>query len=485
MYHWISINNVGDYDQLYNFLDDEYDPKSVVYRLRESISPGVRTILVEQEYLDKDYRSTYYNYYAKKGRNYRDDCVRLHFFDELVSFNESTLDLVSPDNKPQDHYFGYVVIRPTLLATIGRSILSPDIRKGARGNTIQSKHTVHVLGRDLYVYGFPSMDQHIDISVCAHVACWSILRHYSEEYSKYRELLLHDITLLAHPFDPGGLVPANGLAMNEAERVFHAAGTYPLVVAKDDSKPEFFYRQLLAYVESGFPLFVAMDQRQHAVVAVGHAWKTAPPDTTAPGPRHAWDQVERVVLVDDNKLPYLCVDTEASVPATRDSYSAEDFDRFIVPLPEKIFYPADAVEKYATAFAGALTSEIAMPPADELIIRYFVTTLASLRLYVRENRSQFDATFVRAVMQYPTSQFIWIVEYTSAAEWAQGRIVARAVLDATASLRDPLPVWFCHGRDSAIFFNRTSPDQSTVLKFAAAGAPLGRMEQNLRPIRNR
>lgn len=483
MYHWIPIKDISDYERLYAILDVDYDPKSVVDRLKESISTGVHAILVEKEYLDKDYRSTYYNYYAKKGRNYRADCLRLHFFDELVSFNEDTLDLVSPDGKLQDHYFGYVIIRPTLLATIGRSVLSPDIRKGARGHTIQSKHKVHVLGRDLYVWGFPSMNQHIDISVCAHAACWSILRHYSEQLSKHREFLVHDITLLAHPFDPGGLVPANGLAMNEAERVFHAAGTYPLVVTKDALDPKFFYRQLLAYVESGFPLFVAMDGRQHAVVVVGHAWKTVLPRISAPGPRYAWDQVERLVLVDDNKLPYLCVDAEGTAAA--DTYSAEDFDRFIVPLPEKVFYPADAVEKYATKFADALSSKIAIPAADELIIRYFVTTLASLRRYVRENRSQFDATFVRAVMQFPTSQFVWIVEYTSAAEWAQGRIVARAVLDATASLRDPLPVWFCHGRDSAIFFDRTSPDQSTVLKFAAAGAPLGRMEQNLRPIRNR
>lgn len=484
MYHWIPIKDIGDYDRLYAILDADYGPKSVVDRLKESISTGVHAILVEKEYLDKDYRSTYYNYYAKKGRNYRADCLRLHFFDELVSFDEDTLDLVSPDGKLQDHYFGYVVIRPTLLATIGRSVLSPDIRKGARGHTIQSKHKVHVLGRDLYVWGFPSMDQHIDISVCAHAACWSILRHYSERFSKHREFLVHDITLLAHPFDPGGLVPANGLAMNEAERVFHAAGTYPLVVTKDELDPKFFYRQLLAYVESGFPLFVAMDGRQHAVVVVGHAWKTVLPPISAPEPRHAWDQVERLVLVDDNRLPYLCVDAEGTA-ATTDTYSAEDFDQFIVPLPEKVFYPADAVEKYATKFAEALSSKIAIPAADELIIRYFVTTLASLRRYVRENRSQFDATFVRAVMQFPTSQFVWIVEYTSAAEWAQGRIVARAVLDATASLRDPLPVWFCHGRDSAIFFDRTSPDQSTVLKFAAAGAPLGRMEQNLPPIRNR
>jgi len=55
------------------------------------------------------------------------------------------------------------------------------------------------------------MDQHIDISVCAHAACWSILRHYSERYTTYREFLTHDITMMAQEFNPGGLVPSKGL----------------------------------------------------------------------------------------------------------------------------------------------------------------------------------------------------------------------------------------------------------------------------------
>jgi len=68
------------------------------------------------------------------------------------------------------------------------------------------------------------MDQHRDISVCAHAACWSLLRHYSERYNSYREFLTHDITLMAQEFNPGGLVPSKGLEISHAERVFQSAG---------------------------------------------------------------------------------------------------------------------------------------------------------------------------------------------------------------------------------------------------------------------
>ena len=52
-------------------------------------------MLVEHGYIDKDYRSTFYNFYAKMGRQYRPDCVRLHFFDSTVSYDEARSDIAS------------------------------------------------------------------------------------------------------------------------------------------------------------------------------------------------------------------------------------------------------------------------------------------------------------------------------------------------------------------------------------------------------
>ena len=166
----------------------------------------MKGVLIERKYVDKDYRSTYYHFYAKKGQHYRADCVRLHFFDQTVTFDDSALKLACPDGPDHlsHHYFGYMVLRQTGIATIGRSVSSPDVRSGASRYIITANHKVHVLGYKLMIEGFPSMDQHVDISVCAHVACWSILRHYSERYNSYREFLTHDITLMAHQFDPAG-----------------------------------------------------------------------------------------------------------------------------------------------------------------------------------------------------------------------------------------------------------------------------------------
>src|ERR1039457_6707715 len=205
MYIWLPLSSSADLAQLEQHIAPEYNPKVVAQKLVSGLSNAVKAVMVESDYVDKDYRSTYYNFYAKKGQYYRADCVRLHFFDEMVSFDDQAYRLTCADNRLEDHYFGYMVLRPTGIATIGRSILSPDVRKGAHGFAITAHHKVHLLGYKLKIQGFPSMDQHVDISVCAHAACWSVLRHYSERYNIYREYLTHDITLMAQQFNPGGL----------------------------------------------------------------------------------------------------------------------------------------------------------------------------------------------------------------------------------------------------------------------------------------
>ena len=181
MYKWVALAASADLAQLPNHITSEYSPDQVAKVLSQGISDAVKGVLIEYSYIDKDYRSTFYNFYSKKGQHYRSDCVRLHFFDEAVSFDENNIALTCADRELNRHYFGYMVLRPTGIATIGRTVLSPDIRKGAGRFIITAEHKVHLLGYKLMVRGFPSMDQHVDIAVCAHAACWSILRPWRKK----------------------------------------------------------------------------------------------------------------------------------------------------------------------------------------------------------------------------------------------------------------------------------------------------------------
>lgn len=484
-YDWIDLEGPESYERLVQVLDAEYAPKSIAQSLKTQVTGKAKGMLVEHGYVDKDYRSTYYNFYAKKGRQYRLDCVRLHFFDGAVWFDEVRVDVASSDNHPEHHYFGYIVLRPTIVATLGRSVVSPDIRRGARGRAIQSLHHVNLLGRRFPVWGFPSMAQHVDIAVCAHVCCWAILRYYSEVFPQYREYLLHDVTKLVAPFDPGGLVPSLGFNVLEAERVFQAAGCFPVLVVKDNSSSDSsFFSQLLAYLESGFPLFVEIPSETHAVVAVGYNWKRAAGSPQAV-PSHVWSQVETLLSVDDNLLPYAPVPLDTPTTETgAPSYTADSFNSFIVALPDKIYYPADAIEVLSRGIEKSLARSRGSDQEPLELKRYFITTISKLRENAPDNCTSLGDTLVGLMMHLDTAQFVWAIEYCSVAQWQSGHVTVRVIVDATASPTDPVPVWLVCDQEVAHVFDRSSADRKVkAVQLGRAGrGPLLRMELNLPPV---
>ena len=485
-YEWIKLETPEDYDRLIDVLDPEFDPKGIARRLKTQLTDAAKGVLVEYGYVDKDYRSTFYNFYAKKGRQYRPDCVRLHFFDGTVWYDEARFDIACADLRPQDHYFGYIVLRPTIAATLGRSLLSPDMRLGARGRAIQSVHYVNLLGHRFPVWGFPSMAQHIDIAVCAHVSCWAILRYYSETFPQYRQHLLHDITKLAAPFDPpGGLVPSLGFDVRQAERVFHEAGCFPLFVEKRNSTSDAaFFSQLLAYLESGFPLFVEIPSEAHAVVIVGYNWKKSAVPSQASS-SHIWTQVETLLTVDDNLLPYATVPLHSpSAHTGAPPYTADCFSSFIVPLPDKVYYAADAIETFSRRVEGWLARWRTLNQEPLQLRRYFITTVSKLREHAREHYTYLGDSLLDLMMHLETAQFVWIIEYCSVAQWQAGQVVARAIVDATASPTDEVPIWLVHDEEVAFVFDRTSAEMTaTPIHLNRTGlGPLPRIELNLRPV---
>ena len=314
-----------------------------------------------------------------------------------------------------------------------------------------------------------------------------LLRHYSEGHSQYREYLIYEIAKLATGFEPGGISPSRGLDVWEAERVFNAAGCFPVIVARNESGDEEFFGQLLAYLESGFPLFIGLDLEDegHAIVATGHSWRK---DALLPPakPSHAWAQVETLLTVDDNLLPYVTVPVDAALSdGAEPDYTTDDFNAFIVALPEKVGYPAEAMAKHTGVVQSTLVGAMGCETESVQLHRYFMTTISGLRRYARNNESQLGSTLVELLMRLDTAQFVWVLEFSSVEQWAGGRVAARGIVDASASHKDPFPIWLLHNEEVAFVFDRSAakPVVQEVGLNRPPGVPLRRMEVNLRPVR--
>jgi hypothetical protein len=466
-YKLFDISTPDDLDRVADYIEDTYNPQCVMDELKVGLDPCCKNVLLETDYNDKDYRSAYYHYYAKKGYRYGTSCVRLHFFDARAELDANSLELrfnIDPSrDRPSETYFGYMVLRPTRQNTIGRTVISARAIAGFHGSIIEANHKIHLLGHRLVVAGFPWMSQHTDIAVCAHVACWSILRHYSERFSKYAEFLTHDITRMAHEFDPGGLLPSAGLHVGHAERVFATAGTYPILIFKQGIDPALFYRQLFAYIESGFPLFALLERIGHAVTVMGHTGFTGSLSQSAPC-HFAFDFVTDLVVVDDNYLPYRAIPRAVG---TGLDYGCEDISAFIVPLPDKIYYPAENADTLAMVLATEVHLGFDHTDLGEPVVRYFLTTAAHLRWFMHENRSQFDPQLVSLVMELSMPQFVWVIEIASIEQWKNGTVTTRAVIDATASPAEELPIFLMHNTQRAYLWDRGGDHQEKYVTLSS------------------
>lgn len=59
MYTWLQLSSAADLGQLDKYILPEYGPASVAKTLANGISSAVKAVLIEDNYIDKDYRSTY------------------------------------------------------------------------------------------------------------------------------------------------------------------------------------------------------------------------------------------------------------------------------------------------------------------------------------------------------------------------------------------------------------------------------------------
>jgi hypothetical protein len=146
----------------------------------------VRTIVVENDYVDNDYLDDVSNYYVTCFKQYDRYCKRLHFFSREYS-REEVLAIIMKDVDESvvaqfiSDYKGFIVARPLPVAIIGRSLLAtypPD--NGRRHYPCTKLNAVHFFGIDLEVRSLEYQEQDTILAACATVALWTSLHKTHE-----------------------------------------------------------------------------------------------------------------------------------------------------------------------------------------------------------------------------------------------------------------------------------------------------------------
>lgn len=248
---------------------------------------GLRTVLEEPQYFDRDWLSEYSAFYAVTSAGHGNLCRRLHFFsceltqDQLFEFAGGNK-LVSCDL--QDHYLGFLVLRPIPSAPFGRTVLrwyhDADADLPRVTNTAR-EYTAHLLGQTLSITTLAWQQQDSAVSACATVALWSIL--HSSAFDAFHAIpTTADITHRANDrfFAGNRTFPSHGLNVEQLCGAIMAFNKSPEVVYGDEHggecfSPERFSNTVAAFTRSGYPVLMCGhwqfgdNRAAHAAVITG------------------------------------------------------------------------------------------------------------------------------------------------------------------------------------------------------------------------
>jgi len=139
---------------------------------------GAKTIIVENDYIDRDYLDDFAGYYVRCFHEYEHRCTRLHFFS--CSFDEHAFATLlageavslSPDQL-QQAYLGFIVVKPLPRTFIGRTCLLTYPEEGRRHFPITRTYEANLFGLRLSVESLAFQEQDNVAAACAPCALWS------------------------------------------------------------------------------------------------------------------------------------------------------------------------------------------------------------------------------------------------------------------------------------------------------------------------
>jgi hypothetical protein len=317
-------------------------------------------------------------------------------------------------------------------------LLSPASRGPASAFASLCRETVSILGTELTVNGFPFISQDADVTVCAQSAVWMLLRYFSNRYRLYPETYPFQVANLTKDYSIGRIYPSGGLYVWQMSESLRQLGFAPVIYTR--SAFENFEHLLYTYIESGLPVLAGL--KDHVVVAFGHRsdFSKAIVHTE---PVFTSEFNDALVVNDDNCVPFQLLhrdSTNLGGPHLS-RHVFEDIVDFVVPLPEKVFMPAEGFQTVVMAILqkDKELSVSALSPAlhqKQLVLRLFLTSGKSYKKHLAE-RGMGHPTVEEMYRNIPLPHFIWVCEISDRDAFARHDVRGEIIWDATRNACEP------------------------------------------------
>ncbi|GAB3923508.1 hypothetical protein [Larkinella terrae] len=429
-----------------------FDPKNQNSFLNDAVQRGLRLYLdqlkdniwicVESPYVDRIYRDSYYHYYASKLGSYPKDCIRLSFFD--VPIDESHFRNQDQRTFLQEHYLGFLVVRPTFRNLIGRNIISPKALKDSNIQVCLAKYSVTVNSIKLEIWGFPHSSQDIETITCAQTTIWSIMEYFSQRYADYRPVLPSTIVKRLENLSVERQMPATGLSIEQISFVLKEFDFGPRIY-HEDKYPKDFAELVSCYVESGIPIVVAIQNRNksvgHALLCIGRQIVTKEyikknlkyEEFKLPTGTIQLMDLDKLpkdfVFIDDNLAPY----AQATLSRPASNYVSKEWHScklvaFVAPLYKRVYLEAYEAKKYLKSLFSI--GIISIQGQHEVILRFFLTSSRSYKNWVATD-AVMGEVLKEIILAVALPKFIWVGELTNSTLLEADQANGIVLLDAT------------------------------------------------------
>lgn len=451
------------YDKGLEFLKEDksfailYNIFLELYNYIEKNNIKAFTFMLEENYVDRVYRDSYYFYFAGKHFCYSRFCKRIFLFANI--YEKPILDMDS--NELEKEFVGSIVIRPIPKRSVGRTLLNPKYFIGEWRCFIRmANYNLMAFGKKLAVAAFPYSMQDGETATCAEVTILNLLDYYSRSYPEYHYLLPSDINRIAKDNGYERSLPTHGLKYEMISKAFCESGFYPRLYSAKEMPKDKLRRILYYYVESGIPLSLGVSlgaRNKHSIIVIGHGKlnigeKSLKQNLYACYDKKSgnvvWicdaaDAVDEFCIMDDAQMPYVLAKCELDEQCQLrlDKYTIETM---MVPLYKRMYLEASdaseifkvilASEEYGVKYLDFKNIENEKLGSQEkpIVVRIFMTSSRSLRK-CRDKQFADGNTEVRT--WYSTTvfpKFVWVCELSTVDMYSK-KVIGEIILDATSS----------------------------------------------------
>jgi len=379
-------------------IEDPSDSKLFHYILWKVNNLKCERIVIEYDYIDRDFSADYASYYSTIFQESGKYCCRIHFFSNFEGdfpFDEKR-DENFRINLPalKEAYLGFIVILPTTVKVIGRTVIKPYIHDVTKCCycTVRCATTVNIQGIPFSIESMPFIQKDENVGVCASTSIWMVSNYMNARFGFQRHSL-SQITFIANKYQRHNrMYPAmRGLDVKQIITGFAELG-YDSIIHYDRKT---FHREkwkpkeiIYKYIESELPV-IAVIQGRHACVVIGHDFD---PHKNIPKTHNIISNavfIRSFLIHDDDRGPFKLLPEIPNIsnnggdyeindkhnsfkesPNVYSLYTMNGITNIIIPIFNKIYLEGPAVDDLITS--------IFSDSSDKSIFNYYSRMISVL-----------------------------------------------------------------------------------------------------------